>query len=110
LKSSTVESIDIAGAIELFEKSSVEELSCVPDFRSGNLFGQFGQHGFESFDSGIGLSRHKTAQELIGIVQLAFLLQAQVFAKGAFGNFRVSSRELNAFDKRFYDPANEIGD
>src|SRR4030095_12756124 len=95
LKSLTVKSIDIAGTIELFEKSSVDKVSWVGGLCRGDLISQFGENHFEAVESGIGLSRQEAAQDLVGIVELPFLLQAHVFAQSALGYLRVYGRELN---------------
>src|SRR4030095_5887170 len=94
----TVKPVDIAGTIELFEKSRVEELLGVGAFRRGNLIGELGSDRVEAFHRGIGLSRQKAAQQLIGVVQLAVVLQAHVFAKRSLGHLRINGHELNAVD------------
>ena len=104
----TVESIDIAGTIQLFEKSSVDEIPGISGFCRGNLLGQFGENHLEAIESRVGLSRHEAAQDLIGIVEIPFLLQAHVFAKRALGDLRIDGRELNSFDERFHDPARDV--
>src|SRR5438093_9530589 len=108
LKSLTVKSIDIAGTIELFEKSSVDEILGVSGFRRGNLFGEFGKNHFEAVESRIGLSRHEAAQDLVGIVEIPFLLQTHMFAQRALGYLHVYGRELNPFDERLYNPARDV--
>src|SRR4029077_1080331 len=104
----TVKSIDIAGTIDLFKKSSVDKLFWVGGLRRGDLISQFGKNHFEAVESRVGLSRYEAAQDLVGIVEIPFLLQTHMFAQCALGYLRVYSRELNPFDERLYNPARDV--
>src|SRR5262245_11756530 len=85
LSPSTVKSIDIARTVELFDQSSVDEVSWVGGLRRGDLVGEFGENHFEAVESRVGFSRHEAAQDLVGIVQIPFLLQTYMFAQCALG-------------------------
>src|SRR5262245_268506 len=75
LNSSTVKSIDIARTVELFDQSSVDKVSWVGGLRRGDLVGEFGENHFEAVESRVGFSVHEAAaQDLVGIVQIPFLL------------------------------------
>src|SRR5215510_16134703 len=85
LNSSTVKSIDIARTVELFDQSSVDKVSWVGRFCCGDLVGEFGENHFEAVESRVGFSRHEAAQDLVGIVEIPFLLQTHMFAQRALG-------------------------
>src|SRR5262249_12623854 len=96
---STVKSIHIAGTVELFNQSSVDEVSGVGGLRCGDLVGEFGENHFEAVESRVGFSRHEAAQDRGGVVEVPFLLQTYMFAQRALGYLLIYGCELNPFDE-----------
>jgi hypothetical protein len=90
----SVKSVDVAGTIQFFDEAGVEKLPGLGSSCSGNLLGQLCQDGFESFDRRVRLPLDESAQQLVGVIELAFLLETQVSAEGSLGNLRADGCEL----------------